>query len=386
VLADRGAFLKFVTVLGGYGVFGRRIAAALAGRPGTRLRIAGRTAAVGERIAAEIGAEFMTCDLSDIASLERAVDRSFLVVHAAGPFQGTDYRVAECCIRIGAHYIDIADGRHFVSGIGALDEVARAKGLLVISGASSVPAITHALISDLSPHFQQLDTIEIALSPGNQNPRGASTVGAILSYVGRPIRVWNERRWEERTGWATARRVNFPPPIGNRYVYHCDAPDLELFPTAFNAGTVLFRAGLELRLLNWLIAGLSRLRAAGMLSRVPRYAGFLANASKLLLPFGSGCGALGVWLRGTDQAGCVIELQIAIVTDSEGPAIPTAPAVILAKKLLDHGPPAVGASPCLGIFSLNELVDFLHSHRGWLVRGMAGIWDETPISPLGPFA
>src|SRR5262245_8072980 len=180
----------------------------------------------------------MVCDLRDIASLERAVATSFLVVHAAGPFQATDYRVAECCIRSGSHYIDIADGRQFVSGIGILDESARAQGLLVTSGASSVPAITYALISELNQQFGLLDTIEIALSPGNQNPRGASTVGAILSYVGRPIRVWNEHRWEVRTGWATAHRTNFPPPIGNRDVYHCDAPDLELFPTAFNAGTV----------------------------------------------------------------------------------------------------------------------------------------------------
>jgi Saccharopine dehydrogenase NADP binding domain len=373
-------------VLGGYGVFGRRIAAALAGHPDLRLRIAGRTAAVGQRFASRIGADFRVCDLRELTSIRRAIDGSFLVVHAAGPFQGTDYRVAESCIDARAHYIDIADGRDFVVGIGALNDSACAHGLLVTAGASSVPAITYVLINELRAEFQQLDAIEIALSPGNQNPRGASTVGAILSYVGRPIRVWNEHSWEVRTGWATAERADFPAPIRGRYVYHCDAPDLELFPKLFDAGTVLFRAGLELQLLNWLIAGLSRMRTAGLFRRLPRYAAFLANASKLLLPFGSRCGALGIWLRGTDHAGRALDRQMALVTDSDGPAIPTAPAVLLAKKLLDHGPPAVGASPCIGLLSLPELADFLRAHRGWFVRGTAGIWDDAPISTFGSFA
>jgi hypothetical protein len=235
------------------------------------------------------------------------------------------------------------------------------------------------MISELRPQFHELDEIQIALSPGNQNPRGVATVAAILSYVGRPIRVWNQQRWELRTGWTDRDRVLFPSPLGNRRVYQCDAPDLELFPTAFGARSVQFRAGLELSLLNWALAGLSRLRSAGLLGNLPRYARLLARASKLLMPFGSRWGTLGVWVRGKDHTGNALQREIALVTDSDGPAIPIAPAVLLAKRLLDRGPPAIGAAPCLGFFSLKELGNFLRGHHAWLVHGTAGAWDKLPF-------
>jgi saccharopine dehydrogenase-like NADP-dependent oxidoreductase len=377
---DWGARVRLVTVLGGYGVFGSRIAAAVSRHPMTRVRIVGRTAQRGERFAAKLGAEFRSADLSNRASLKRAIDGSFLVVHAAGPFQHCDYRVAECCIDCRCHYLDIADARHFVSHIVTLDARAREFGLFVSAGASSVPAITHSMISELRPAFQKVHEIQIALSPGNRNPRGPSTIAAILSYVGRPIRVWKNGHWELVTGWGQAERVRFPAPINWRVVYDCDAPDVELFPSLFGASCVHFQAGLELSVLNGMLAGLARLRRLGLLSQLPRYASLFARASQLLLPFGTRNGALGVWLRGTDHAGRPTECRMALVTDCDGPAIPVAPAILLIKRLLDHKPPAAGAFPCLGFVTLPDLTDWLSGYRVWLVRdnGNAGSTRAIP--------
>ena len=48
-----------------------------------------------------------------------------VVVHAAGPFQGQDYSVAECCIRQRQlHYLDLADDAAFVQGIDRLHDAA----------------------------------------------------------------------------------------------------------------------------------------------------------------------------------------------------------------------------------------------------------------------
>jgi hypothetical protein len=44
-----------------------------------------------------------------------------LVIDAAGPFQGSDYRVPSACIAAAIPYLDLADARDFVCGIGALD-------------------------------------------------------------------------------------------------------------------------------------------------------------------------------------------------------------------------------------------------------------------------
>jgi hypothetical protein len=133
-----------------------------------------------------------------------------------------------------------------VTGIGVLDEAAQRKGLFVSSGASSVPAITHAMVLALKPQFKSIDEIEAALSPGNQNPRGAATIAAILSYLGRPLKVWQEGRWVLRPGWGDAHWLHFPAPVGRRRVHNCDVPDLDLFPSMFGARTVRFYAGVEL--------------------------------------------------------------------------------------------------------------------------------------------
>ena len=203
---------RVVSLLGGYGIFGGRIAEALTRDDRCRVRVVGRHAKAGGNFACRIGADFRACALDDRASLRRALDGSFLVIHAAGPFQGVDYRVAELSLEVGAHYLDLADARDFVAGIGRLDEEARRRGLLVASGVSSTPAITSALIQELRPEFSRIDEIQTALSPGNQNPRGASTIGAVLSYLGRTIRVWRDGRWVECPGWGDAQRLAVPSP------------------------------------------------------------------------------------------------------------------------------------------------------------------------------
>ncbi|NNF44683.1 MAG: NAD-dependent epimerase/dehydratase family protein, partial [Phycisphaerales bacterium] len=243
--------MQLVTVLGGYGIFGSRISEALAGGGECRVRVAGRNQIVGANHAHRIGAEFRVCDLADVDALRRAIDGSFIVIHTAGPFQGADYRVAEACLACGAHSLDLADGRAFVAGIGALNDRAVKKERLVVSGVSSAPGITAALIDALRPDFSEIGEIQIALSPGNRNPRGASTVGAVLTYLGKGIRVWRDGRWVERPGWGDAVRLEFPPPVGRRRVHNCDVPDLQLFPAHFGARTVRFHAGLELDALNY---------------------------------------------------------------------------------------------------------------------------------------
>lgn len=363
--------MQIVTVLGGYGVFGGRVAEALVHHPGCRVRIAGRDVRVGANLAHRIGAEFLPCNLEDSASLRAAIEGSAVVIHAAGPFQGADYRVASICLEAGAHYLDLSDGREFVAGIGALDQKARSRGLLVTSGASSTPAITSAMVREMAPAFATIDEIHTALSPGNQNPRGASTIAAVLTYLSRKIRYWDGGRWVLRDGWGDAQRRVFPPPVNRRRVHNCDVPELELFPTEFGARTVRFQAGLELNLLNYLLS-LCRFPARLFGWRPERHARTFLNLSLMLYPLGSKNGALAVWVRGRDHGGISIERRLSIVTDFDGPATPSSPAIILARKLLDGQPPKIGAMACMGLITFDEIVAHLRPLGVWAVRG-----DET---------
>jgi len=281
------------------------------------------------------------------------------------------------------HYLDLADARAFVSGIGALDGAARARGVAVGSGASSVPTITHALATELAAGFERIDALQIALSPGNQNPRGASTIAAILGSLGKTQAVWTDGRWRAVPCWGDRRRLAFPPSVGERDVYACDVPDLELFPQAFGARTVRFHAGLELRVLNAALSALRALRAAHLVPPLAPLAPLALRVSLTLYSRGSKNGALAVWARGAPrgapaEAG-LVERGLALVTDDDGPATPSSPAILLARKLLLGGGLPAGAYPCMGLLELDEILAHLAPLGIACLRdGGDGRWSARP--------
>src|SRR3546814_10859480 len=75
---------------------------------------------------------------AEVTSLARQLDALEVdtVIHTAGPFQQQDYRVAQACIDARCNYLDLADGRDFVAGIGKLDAAAHLAGVLEIGSAS----------------------------------------------------------------------------------------------------------------------------------------------------------------------------------------------------------------------------------------------------------
>jgi hypothetical protein len=372
--------LKLVTVLGGTGIFGGRIARALAATSGLEVRIAGRDSERGAVFAREIGARHVRVDLSEPESLERALDGCSLLIHCAGPFQARDYAVARACIARGVHYIDLADAREFVCGIGVLDAAARERGVFVGSGASSVPTITHALVADVVGEFERVDELDLALSPGNQNPRGAATIGAVLGSLGEPMRVWIDGAWSTRRVWGDRSVLEFPPRVSRRAVHNFAAPDLDLFPIQFGARTVRFRAGLELASFNVVLSTIATLRRAHLVPPMGRLASIALPISMWFFGRGSKNGALAAWVRGVDREGARIERKVALVTAEDGPATPSAPAILLAKKLVLRGELAPGARPCNGLLTLDELRAHLEPLGIWCARGDAGgRWSAAPI-------
>lgn len=187
-----------VLLIGAGGVFGSRIARELAGDPRFQLTLAGRQPSSLTALLETLGDPTVRTAVLDVAAARLAASiarlQPQLVIHAAGPFQAQDYRVAEACLACGSDYVDLADGCDFVSGIGRLDDWAIAAGRLLVSGASTVPAFSIAVVDALLPRFSALEKIEHAIRPGSRTPRGDATVAAILGYCGRPVRLWRGGR------------------------------------------------------------------------------------------------------------------------------------------------------------------------------------------------
>ncbi|GLQ51585.1 saccharopine dehydrogenase family protein [Dyella flava] len=355
-----------VLLIGATGVFGARIAARLAHDSRFELILAGRTRAGLEHLRDQLGDVLVRIAVIDVDAIDLLATLHSLapqlVIHAAGPFQAQDYRVAEACLACHSDYVDLADGRDFVAGFAALDARARAAGRLLVSGASTLPALSSAVIDRLQAGFASLRSIEHAISPGNRTPRGDATVAAILGYCGRPVSIWQNGEWHRGYGWLSTRRASFMS--GPRWVGLCDVPDLALFPQRY-AGVqrVVFRAGLELRRLHfgmWLLAWLVR---TGLLRDLPRHAHGLRRMSEWFLRTGTDAGGMVVELRGHDAAAKPIHLRWSLhATAGDGPQIPAMPAVVLARKLAAGSLDVTGAVPCMGLFNLDEALDALSAY------------------------
>lgn len=279
-----------------------------------------------------------------------------IVINLSGPFQGSDYRVAQSCIKARAHYIDLADAREFVLGIRALDVAAREAGVLVASGASSVPALSSAVVDRLSASFATMTDIDIGISPGNQTDRGLATVAAILSYCGEKVRIWRNGAWTHARGWGGQVRHRYPAPVGNRWLTLCEVPDLTLHVERYpQVRNVIFRAGLELGVLHLGLAFMSMLRRLRLVPNLARLAPLARTLSEKVIRLGSDAGAMHVAVRGVSLAGHPLRHQWTLLAErGDGPYIPTLAAVALVRRLRE-GTVAVGqATPCVGLLELSD--------------------------------
>ena len=334
-----------VAVLGATGVFGERLCRLLA-RDGHDLILVARGAGALDRLAAELGAHALSLDRrGDLAPLFARAPEA--VVDAAGPFQSyrdDPYRLPRACLAAGVHYLDLCDDPAFCAGITALDDMARAAGCFALSGVSSVPALSSAAVADLAHDLDSIARIDRAILPGNRAPRGRAVIASILGQVGRPLALWRGGRWDTGRGWSMPRRYALPGGITRRG-WVIGVPDITLFPAHFRAASVVFRAGLELGVMNHALAALSWLRR---FLPVPVPTGLMHRMASLLEPFGSDRGGMVVEVTGRQAGQGVIRRWRCLAEAGEGPYIPAVPvrAILRAAATIRSGArPALAELP-----------------------------------------
>lgn len=328
-----------ILVIGGYGGFGARLSRRLLDA-GHQVLVAGRSA---DRAAAfcagHPGAEPVVADRANGIGLVMARERPDLVIDAAGPFQGSGYTVPEACIAMRIPYLDLADAREFVVDIVKLDKPARKAGVAIISGASSVPALSGAVIRRLAEGLDSVDSVEMALSASNRASAGASIAAAMLSYIGKPMQLWRGKRWTMTYGWQELRRVPFVLSDGSRLagrlVGVADVPDHDIVPDALpGRPAVTFRAGTELDfqmaalwLLSWPVRW-------GWLGSLRSLQPLLMRFYRATAPLGGDRSGMNIILKGRCGVRRVERCWTIVATKGEGPEIPTLAAEILAGEIL----------------------------------------------------
>jgi len=353
-----------ILVVGGAGVFGSRLVEGLAATTGAEIIVAGRDAARGAAAVTAIRTrhpaariEALTLDARTVTPAALLSTRAAIVVDAAGPFQGAAPVLAQTAIAAGIHYIDLADARDFVADFPALDAAARAAGVVAITGASSTPALSHAVLDRLTTGWRRIDRVEVGISPGNRAPRGRSVVAAILSWAGRPVRVFDGGGWTSRPGWSgtVTRGIG---DLGRRRLALAETPDLDLLAARYRPrDAALFRAGLELRILHDGLALAAWLPRLGLVASLAPLAGPARWLAAALDGFGSDRGGMLVEASGRDRDDRPAIATWSLAAEAgDGPCVPTLPALAVLRRLLE-APETLepGARPAAGVLDLEAI-------------------------------
>jgi hypothetical protein len=352
-----------VLVLGGYGNFGKRIAHVLT-RQTIPVIIAGRDRGKAQTIVNELPpslAEIAVFDVNKNLDEQLKLLKPSLIINTCGPFQTTDYSIAKSCIAHGIHYIDLADGRDFVTQITSLDSEAKSHDVTIISGASTVPALTSAVIEHYLTQISEIESLTFGIAPGQKAERGLATTQAILGYVGKKLKAC--AGYEVRYGWQDIYIQNYPH-LGKRWMANCDIPDLDLLPIKYGIKRIKFSAGMENPLVHMGIWALSWLIRIGLPLNLSNYSSALLKASHWFDYLGSADGGMHIILHGKDKAGTTITKKWFIIAlDGDGPYIPTIPAIVLAKKIISGQFSTRGAMACVGLISLKEYLQELKDFK-----------------------
>lgn len=343
-------------IVGGYGIFGGRIVELLETEPRLTVLVAGRSAEKAqafcgsrETASAQLVATRFDRD-GDLAAQLAALSPD-IVIDASGPFQAygeAPYRLVRACIEMGVNYLDLADGSEFVAGVKQFDDAALEAGVFVLSGVSSFPVLTAAVVRRLSAGMARVETIRGGIAPSPFAGVGENVIRAIASYAGQPIALRKDGADVTGHPFTEHLRYTIAPggkvPLRSTLFSLVDVPDLqaltELWPEAksiwMGAGPVpevLHRALIA-------FAWLARWRILPTLSPLSPLMHFVTNTIR----WGEHRGGMFVEVAGTDANGVEIARSWHLLAEgSDGPLIPSMAVQAIVRNCLYRRRPEPGA-------------------------------------------
>ena len=346
-----------IVVVGGYGIFGGRLCRLLAPDARLALMVGGRSLKRAETLCAELppGASRQAILFDREGDLQAQLQRTCpdLVIDASGPFQsyGDDpYRLVKACIACNVNYMDFADGSDFVDGIGKFDEAANERGIFVISGVSSFPVLTAAVIRRLSRDMVNLRSVQGGIAPSPFAGVGMNVIRAISAYAGQEVKL--VRGGVPVSGRALTESMRYtiaPPgrlPLANIRFSLVDVPDLQVLPKLWpRLDMVWMGAGTVPEVLHLALNGLSWLVRIGALRSLSPFAIIFFHVMNTLR-WGEHRGGMFVHVNGIATDGSAVSRSWHLLAEGDdGPLIPCMALEALVQRSLAGYSPPPGARP-----------------------------------------
>lgn len=375
-----------ILILGGYGVFGGRLVELLADISSIEILVCGRSLARAEAFCASYNGQArvrpLMLDRRDIAEALR-IHTPDLVVDASGPFQNYGsacYAVITACIDAGIDYLDFADAADFVFGVSQFDERAKAAGVFVLSGVSSFPVLTAAVLREMTKSME-IVAVEGGIAPSPYAGIGLNVMRAVVGYAGAPVKLWRHGKPAHGVGLAESMRFTVAVPgrlpLRNIHFSLVDVPDLQVIPPEHLSMTDIWMGAGPVpeflhRILNVLAKARARFRLPSFAPLSPLFHAVLNRAR-----YGEHRGGMFVRARGL-AAGKPMEMSWHLLAEGDdGPYIPSMAIEALIRKMLNGERPQSGARA--GTRAL-ELADYDELFRNKTI--FTGFRREEPDAPL----
>ena len=373
-----------ILILGGYGVFGGRLAHLLADTP-LHILIAGRDPTKAQAFCATYNGTATTepihADRATIAQTLRTL-RPDILIDASGPFQDygpNPYTVLRTCIDARINYLDFADGAAFVNGIAQFDPAAKAANIFALSGVSSFPVLTAAVLREMAK------TMTIAEATGGIAPSPYAGVGmnvmrAVLGYAGSQVPILRNGRPATATGIGETKRYTIAPPgalpLHNTLFSLVDVPDLRAIPAAMpEIQSLWMGAGPVPEPLHRILILLARTRALFRLPSLEPLAPLchaILNAARI----GEHRGGMFIKATGTRNGHPISRSWHMLAEGDDGPLIPSMACEAIIRRCLANAPPAPGAGSGIDALTLADYETLFQN------RAITTGWRETPTGPV----
>ena len=352
-----------VLILGSYGVFGGRLAELLSGLGDVQLLIAGRNF---EKATAFCNSHESAAMLMPVQA-DRAQIRGTLIEHkpdllvdASGPFQeygNEPYEVVRACIENRIDYLDFADGSDFVFGISQFDQAAKEAGIFVLSGVSSYPVLTAAVIAEFSKQMD-VHTVTGGIAPSPYAGVGMNVMRAVISYAGGDVKLMRNGVMINAQGLTESKHYTVAVP--GRLPLHSirysliDVPDLQVIPRVFDGvSDIWMGAGPAPELLLRILNLLAKLRGT---LRLPSYAPLAPLFYRVLnlMKFGEHRGGMFIEVSGQGKEGNERRSWHLLAEGDDGPYIPSMATELIIRKLIEGDRPINGARPAVAELTLED--------------------------------
>ncbi|WP_417449206.1 DUF4166 domain-containing protein [Kordiimonas sp.] len=352
-----------ILILGGYGVFGGRLASLLSDIVDAEILICGRDGTKASEFCRRYHgkAKVTAVEMSrtDITTAIK-VHQPNIVVDASGPFQDygdNPYVVVKACIEARVNYLDFADAADFVFGISQFDQQAQAAGVFILSGVSSFPVLTAAVLREMSKDMA-IQSVTGGIAPSPYAGIGLNVMRAVVGYAGAPVKIMRQGKQTHAKGLTESLRFTIAPPghlpLRNLHFSLVDVPDLQVLPPEHESLSDIWMGAAPVpetlhRILNLLAKTRASLHLPSFVMFSPLFY-WVLNLAK----FGEHRGGMFVKATGVKNGKLVEKSWHLLAEGDDGPFIPSMAIEAIIRKAMEGATPAHGARPATKALDLAD--------------------------------